>query len=790
VAGDFEIGDGYVKVTTRVDDKAVHRDADKAGDEFQDTFTKAVEKGGIRNRGRLAAVWRRTGAATSDGFYKGADGRWRDSENRFVASGNVTGRRFGTRMVQGVVSGLGGLVKGVLGMFSGLRGAIGPMVGPLGAIAPLLSILLPLLAKGSVAVYNFGAAFAAAAPLILGVGLQVAAVKAIVGSFAPAIGKALNPMTEAFKAAHKEATAFAVEGLEPLANEFVTRNMGAIRTMLSSIAATTNGVVRGFLEWTNTNRGVIALGNIMQGIQSLAERIAPAVQGVAISFVAMAGRISEVTAAAGGNGLSYVLNKINGYLDGITAESVTSGLDRLKSNFVAIGNAMRSTVEFGQMIWAFYQRFRTEIQATVDVLGILAIAFGGPVTATVAAVGMIIRHWDQVKALLATARSWFGGIEGGSQIVERLRGVVDQVWAALQRAFFTIRSAVEGPLRELGRVLQEELFPALGNLLVAIGPLIPILIDRLAPAIGTAIAGFIRMVTFAARVVAAVANFAARTGEHAKTVREKFTSFLEFFRSLPGKIGNAIRSIPGVIGNILQTAATRALFLIGYLVGRVIREIAKLPGRIRSGISAIPGIVSTLFTNAGNRARSGATSLVNGAVRFLRTLPGKARSAIAGTPGRIKSVFSGAGSWLVSAGRNILMGLVNGMKGAVGSAVDAAVGAARATIGGLKKGLGINSPSKVAEQEVGRWVMPGVTRGIEKTLPAETRKINTMTPSVATSAAAGTVTAPSTTNSSSVDIANLNVNVKGVLDPSDPVAMRRMIAAIYEELAKYERSYA
>lgn len=789
--GSIEIGDGFVKITSKVDDKGIKKDADRTGDAFQETFTKAVEQGATRSRPRLLAAWRRTGAATSDGFYKGADGRWRNNENKFVASGDVTGQRFGTRLVKGVIGGLSGLVGGVSKSFTGLRGAVGPVLGPLGAIAPILSILGPMLVSTTAWLWNFGSAAVAVAPMVLLLNLQIKAITKIIAGFGPAMAAEVKPITDAFKDANKEASALAAEGLRPLAEEFVRVNFGNVRTMLSSIATDVNIVAHGFFNWANSSAGVHTLGEIMRGIQTTTSVLAPSVQRLAISFLEMLGRISDVTSAAGAGGLAGALDRVSVMFDNITEATVIDGLDRLKVAFQQINTAITRTVEFGRSVIDFYQRFRTQIQLAIDVLGVLAIVFGGPVTAAIAAAGLIIRHWDQVRALFSTAREWFSGVEGGSAILDRLKVIANDVWLALQRAFFTIRDAVAGPLRELGETLQTKLFPALGNLLVAIGPLIPILIDRLAPAIGETVAWFIRMIDFAAKVVAAVVNFALKVGAKADEVKSKFDSVRKFFADLPGKIRAGISALPGIIATTFQNMANRALYLAGYLVGRVIREIGLLPGKVRNAITSAPGIISAMFDRAVTAGRNGATRFLNGAINLIKTFPGKARSAISGVPGQIKSVFSGAGSWLTSAGSNILKGLVRGMKGAVGEAVNTAVGAAKSVIGGLKKGLGINSPSKVAEEEVGQFVMPGVTRGVKKTLPAEERKIAAMVPSVATTAAAATMSAsaPTSTTSNATRVENLNVNVRGVLDPTDPVAMRRMIGAIYEELAKYERSY-
>jgi hypothetical protein len=108
---------------------------------------------------------------------------------------------------------------------------------------------------------------------------------------------------------------------------------------------------------------------------------------------------------------------------------------------------------------------------------------------------------------------------------------------------------------------------------------------------------------------------------------------------------------------------------------------------------------------------------VNGAINIIRGLPGKARSALSGLRGAITGAASGAGSWLVGAGRAIISGLISGIRSMIGAAVSAAISGMKSVISGAKSALGINSPSKVAAKEIGRWLFPGVTMGVKKSIP-------------------------------------------------------------------------
>ena len=69
---------------------------------------------------------------------------------------------------------------------------------------------------------------------------------------------------------------------------------------------------------------------------------------------------------------------------------------------------------------------------------------------------------------------------------------------------------------------------------------------------------------------------------------------------------------------------------------------------------------------------------------------------------------------ILSIGSDIVHGLWNGISGAAGWLKDKIMGFGNGIIKGFKKAFGINSPSKVMRDQVGKWLPPGIAEGIEK----------------------------------------------------------------------------
>jgi hypothetical protein len=74
-------------------------------------------------------------------------------------------------------------------------------------------------------------------------------------------------------------------------------------------------------------------------------------------------------------------------------------------------------------------------------------------------------------------------------------------------------------------------------------------------------------------------------------------------------------------------------------------------------------------------------------------------------------------------GKNILDGIVNGVKNGVKGAVDAVKKAAKDIFNGVKDFFGIKSPSKLMQDEVGKFLPEGIASGFEKQMPKSARDI-------------------------------------------------------------------
>ena len=121
-------------------------------------------------------------------------------------------------------------------------------------------------------------------------------------------------------------------------------------------------------------------------------------------------------------------------------------------------------------------------------------------------------------------------------------------------------------------------------------------------------------------------------------------------------------------------------------------------------------------------------------VEFFRGLPGRIKDAIIGKIFQIAEAVTRIRTKIIDGikslpgrvleiGKNIISGLINGIKNGIHRIGETIRNIASTITDGLRNALHIGSPSKVMEDEVGEWILPGVTIGVENTMPETLRKL-------------------------------------------------------------------
>lgn len=390
----------------------------------------------------------------------------------------------------------------------------------------------------------------------------------------------------------------------------------------------------------------------------------------------------------------------------------------------------------------------------------------GNLEASVVGVGTTIL--DQFKGPLTSGISMLAqGISGLSGVftglVQTIGPILSQIGTTFQTAFQPVVGMVQSQLLPALKPLMS----ALQNIGNAIMPIITAAIQTIAPVLSTIVSNIGQtMSVIATAVTPVINNIAALIQAVLPAIQSAFQIWGTYIQGVINAVFPFIQTVVTSVMNVINAIISTVLAAINgdwsgvwegiknivssvwngiqSIVSGAINAVSGVISSVLSGISGIFSSVWNGIKGAVNSAWSGITSTVSSGVSSMMNF-------ITSIPSRIMGVFSGAGSWLLSAGQNIIQGLINGITNAIGGAISAVKNAVSGIIDGAKSLLGIASPSKVFDREIGRMIPAGLGRGVSENERAATRPVEDMVNSLLPSS----IVTPMPVMSSPV---NLNAN--------------------------------
>lgn len=171
--------------------------------------------------------------------------------------------------------------------------------------------------------------------------------------------------------------------------------------------------------------------------------------------------------------------------------------------------------------------------------------------------------------------------------------------------------------------------------------------------------------------------------------------------NLPTMMQQGVEIILSIITGILDTIPD-LISGVGEVVSTIINFISEnLPSILKAGIEILKSLISGI----------------------IQTIP----DLVANLPKIISAIVDGMGALMgsiVKIGANIVHGIWNGISGAAGWLWNQISGFCSNIVNGIKNFFGINSPSKLMEDAVGKWLPPGIAVGFEDAMPKAMREID------------------------------------------------------------------
>lgn len=349
----------------------------------------------------------------------------------------------------------------------------------------------------------------------------------------------------------------------------------------------------------------------------------------------------------------------------------------------------------------------------------------------------------------------FGDITEAIQVVQDNLGITgttaDEAATTLSGSLGMMKSAWTNFIAQLSVGNQEQVNQAMKNLASSAAtflfqnliPAVGRIFLQLPGAIGTFITAGIPMLIESGKTLInnIIQGWQNNKGKWKETVNESLDNAIAWVEnSLPQILQEGVAAVENFIsgwgsgdGHMMKT--------VGELIGKILVVIAKaVPQIIAAGVLIVGKLalgfiqnipyflrqigtlfgqmISTIASNFPKLVSSGGSmigKIISGFIKGITGIPGAAKQAIE----KFKTNFQNV-DWK-NLGTNIIKGIVKGITGGLSSIASAAKDAAKHALDTAKKALGIHSPSRMFEIQVGKNIDLGLAAGIENNLkPVQT----------------------------------------------------------------------
>lgn len=397
-----------------------------------------------------------------------------------------------------------------------------------------------------------------------------------------------------------------------------------------------------------------------------------------------------------------VVQMITGFIEG---DGLGSLLDTLVTIFTGIVNGISSMLP--SLLPALIELISYVVTSLLDQLpAILDCALElilGLARGILAALPVLIEALPEVISSIveflisAVPQIIDAGIELLMALVDALPVIIDALVDALPQI---IRATVTALIAAAPQIAKAGI-----KLLGALIEAIPVIVVELAEAVPDIVAAIIDVLAelpgligeVFAEIVTDLVEWGQQMLSNASMAMSNMLSQVNsIIQELPGKIWthlvNAVNKVIAWGQQMVSNASTAA----SNMLSKVSSTLQQLPGKVWDYLSQAAQKVVTWGTQLAQKGAAAATQLFNSIVNGLSSLPSK----------------------MAEIGSNIVSGIWNGISSGWNWLTNKVSNLANSLLDAAKDALGINSPSKEFADKVGRWIMPGVGKGLDKSMPA------------------------------------------------------------------------
>ena len=515
------------------------------------------------------------------------------------------------------------------------------------------------------------------------------------------------------------------------------------------------------LSMTNADGSMKSLGEVMNMLRDKLGGLTEAEQAQVAAQIfgqeAMSGMLAIINASD--SDYTKLTDAIYD-ADGAAQQMADTMLDNLSGQLTLLKSALEGlAIQFGEILMPYIKKFVTWLQNLTQKLQELTPEQKEQIVkwaAIVAAIGPVLMVFGKLTSSVGSIITTFGKIPGA---IKTVTGGFTKLTTAGKNIFEGFKLAKAG-----FTALGAQASPLGAALAGVTAPMIAIV-----AAVALVTAAFVslwknneefrnKMIAIWDGIKSKYESFAQGIVDRLNALGFDFENFGEVVKAiwdgfcsvLAPIFEAAFEIISNVLGTVLDVLTGLLDVFIGLFTGnweQMWTGIKEIASSIWNGISSLfksisdtlLGSLKTWGSNMINSAKNSATNFLNNVSNVIRQLPGKIaeylRQVISkvtswvkdmGTKGKqaaqnmfnsVKNGLSKLPSTMLSIGKNIVKGLWNGISGAANWLYRKVSSFVGNIVGTIKDALGINSPSTVMRDKIGKWLPPGIGEGFKVALP-------------------------------------------------------------------------
>ena len=441
-----------------------------------------------------------------------------------------------------------------------------------------------------------------------------------------------------------------------------------------------------------------------------------------------------------------VVQMITGFIEG---DGLGSLLDSLVTIFTGIVNGISSMLP--SLLPALIELISYVVTSLLDQLpAILDCALElilGLAQGILAALPVLIEALPEVISSIveflisAVPQIIDAGIELLMALVDALPVIIDALVDALPQI---IKATVTALIAAAPQIAKAGI-----KLLGALIEAIPVIVVELAKAVPDIVAAIIDVLAELPGLIGEV--FAEIVTDLVEWGQQMLSNASMAMSNMLSQVNSIIQELPGKIWTHLVNAVNKVIAWGQQMVSNASTAASNMLSKVSGIIQELPGKIWTHLVNTVNKvvawgqqmvsnASTAASNMLSKVSGIIQELPGKIWTHLVNTVNKVvawgtqlaqkgaaaatqlfNSIVNGLSSLpskMAEIGSNIVSGIWNGISSGWNWLTNKVSNLANSLLDAAKDALGINSPSKEFADEVGRWIMPGVGKGLDKSMPA------------------------------------------------------------------------